>query len=62
MRRYGVTGAYEILKDATRGQSVTKEMLHGLIRTLPIPDDAKDRLLVLSPATYIGEAVSLASV
>ncbi|MDB5898336.1 MAG: purB, partial [Ramlibacter sp.] len=34
MRRYGVQGAYEKLKEVTRGKSVRPEDLHGLIRSL----------------------------
>jgi len=60
MRRYGVPGAYEKLKDVTRGQAVTREALHGLIRGLDIPQAEKDRLLALTPATYVGKAAELA--
>ena len=60
MRRFGVPGAYEKLKDATRGQAVTREALHGLIRALDIPAAEKDRLLALTPATYVGQAAALA--
>ena len=60
MRRFGVPGAYEKLKDATRGQAVTREALHGLIRSLEIPPAEKDRLLALTPSGYIGKAADLA--
>jgi adenylosuccinate lyase len=60
MRRYGVSGAYEQLKEVTRGHSVTREDLHGLIHQLAIPEAEKTRLLALTPATYIGVAASLA--
>ena len=60
MRRFGVPGAYEKLKDATRGQAVTREALHGLIRSLEIPQAEKDRLLALTPSGYIGKAADLA--
>ena len=60
MRRYGVSGAYEQLKEVTRGQRVTREDLHGLIQKLAIPDAEKTRLLALTPATYVGVAASLA--
>ncbi|MFM8342077.1 MAG: adenylosuccinate lyase, partial [Methylomonas sp.] len=43
MRRYGVQGAYEQLKSVTRGKTVTAEALHGLIRSLEIPEDARQR-------------------
>jgi len=60
MRRYGVSGAYEQLKEVTRGQRVSREDLHGLIQKLAIPEAEKSRLLALTPATYIGVAASLA--
>ena len=60
MRRFGVPGAYEKLKDVTRGQAVTREALHGLIRGLDIPAAEKERLLALTPATYVGMAAELA--
>ena len=60
MRRYGVSGAYEQLKEVTRGQRVTREDLHGLIQKLAIPEAEKTRLLALTPATYVGVAASLA--
>ena len=60
MRRYGVPGAYEKLKDVTRGKAVRAQDLHALIRSLDIPPAEKERLLALTPATYIGKAAELA--
>ena len=60
MRRFGLHGAYEKLKDVTRGKGVRPEDLHGLIRSLEIPQAEKDRLLALTPASYIGKAAELA--
>jgi adenylosuccinate lyase len=60
MRRFGVQGAYERLKDVTRGKSVTAEALHGLIRSLEIPEPEKERLLAMTPASYTGKAAELA--
>ncbi len=60
MRRYGVPGAYEKLKDVTRGKTVTAEALHGLIRSLEIPQAEKDRLLAMTPGSYTGLAAALA--
>lgn len=63
MRRYGIPGAYEKLKDLTRGrQGITREALHALIRGLAaIPEADKKRLLALTPANYIGKAADLAN-
>ena len=60
MRRYGVEGAYEKLKEITRGQTVTAGDLHVLIKTLPIPEEEKLRLLALTPQDYVGKAAELA--
>ena len=60
MRRYGVQGAYEKLKDVTRGKVVTAEALHALIRSLDIPETEKQRLLAMTPASYTGLAAELA--
>ena len=60
MRRFGVQGAYEQLKEVTRGKTVTAEALHGLIRSLEIPEEEKTRLLAMTPASYVGKAAELA--
>jgi len=60
MRRYGVQGAYEQLKEVTRGKTVTAQALHGLILSLDIPEAEKTRLLALTPASYVGLAAELA--
>ncbi len=60
MRRYGVQGAYEKLKEVTRGKTVSAQDLHGLIRSLEIPQDEKDRLLAMTPGSYTGIAAELA--
>ncbi|TAM42722.1 MAG: adenylosuccinate lyase, partial [Burkholderiaceae bacterium] len=60
MRRYGLRGGYEQLKEVTRGKSVSAQALHGLIRSLAIPDAEKERLLALTPASYTGKAAELA--
>lgn len=61
MRRYGLPEPYEQLKSLTRGQGITRESLQAFIRGLALPDDAKKRLLALTPASYIGLASDLAS-
>ena len=60
MRRYGVAGAYEKLKEVTRGKTVTAEALHALIKSLEIPQADKDRLLAMTPGSYTGKAAELA--
>jgi adenylosuccinate lyase len=62
MRRYAVPNAYDQLKNLTRGQAgITQATLADFIATLAIPDAEKTRLLALTPARYLGEAVALAN-
>jgi adenylosuccinate lyase len=62
MRRYGVPQPYEKLKDLTRGQAgMTPDAMHAFIRGLAIPDEAKQRLLALTPASYVGNAAHQAA-
>ncbi len=61
MRRYGITGGYEKLKELTRGkEGINRATLQIFIQGLAIPDAEKKRLLALTPATYIGKAAELA--
>jgi len=61
MRRYGIEQPYEKLKELTRGKKdISKNSLHAFIKTLDIPEEARQRLLDMTPATYIGLAVELA--
>ena len=60
MRRYGIANPYEQLKELTRGKGITREALQQFIATLAIPDEAKARLLAMTPASYTGSAAALA--
>ena len=60
MRRYAIPEPYEKLKALTRGQAVSKELLVEFISTLDIPDEEKQRLLDLTPQSYVGLAAKLA--
>jgi len=61
MRRYGIENPYEQLKELTRGKGgINKASLHSFISGLNIPADAKQALLEMTPASYIGKAVELA--
>ena len=60
MRRFGLPQPYEQLKQFTRGEAMTKALMHGFIEGLQIPPEEKQRLLALTPATYIGKAAELA--
>jgi adenylosuccinate lyase len=60
MRRYGIENPYEQLKELTRGKGITKEALREFIGTLAVPQEAKDLMLAMTPANYIGLAAELA--
>lgn len=59
LRAEGVKDAYEQLKALSRGNEVTAGRLHDYIKTLPLGDAARQRLLALTPATYCGLAAEL---
>src|SRR5712692_9363945 len=60
MRRYGIENPYEQLKELTRGKGISKEALREFIGGLAIPQEAKDQLLAMTPANYLGIAAQLA--
>jgi adenylosuccinate lyase len=60
MRRHGVPDAYEKLKALTRGKRLERRQLAEFVKKLPIPSEAKKRLLALTPARYTGLAAELA--
>jgi adenylosuccinate lyase len=60
MRRHGLPDPYAQLKDFTQGKPITRELMQGFIRGLALPEEAKARLLALTPATYTGLAAELA--
>ena len=59
MRRYRLPNAYERLRDLSRGQAFNQAQLYAFIETLEIPNEAKARLLALTPANYTGLAADL---
>ena len=60
MRRYGIEQPYEKLKALTRGQRVNRETLRAFIADLAIPEEARQHLLALTPASYTGTAAAQA--
>jgi adenylosuccinate lyase len=60
MRRFGLPEPYEQLKAFTRGAPMTRELMQGFIQALAIPQADKQRLLDMTPASYIGLAATLA--
>jgi adenylosuccinate lyase len=60
MRRYGVEQPYEKLKALTRGQKIDAQAVREFVEALEIPAAAKQELVKLTPASYIGNAVKQA--
>ena len=60
LRKHHIADAYETLKSLTRGEKITRTIMRDFIVSLPIPVEDKDRLLRLTPATYVGLAETLA--
>ncbi len=60
MRRYGLPEPYEQLKALTRGRGITQAALREFIEGLDLPDQARQRLLEMTPRSYIGLAATLA--
>ena len=63
MRRYNVEKPYEKLKALTRGQAMTREMMVNFVNgdeLTAVPEDERQRLADLTPATYTGNAAQQA--
>jgi adenylosuccinate lyase len=60
MRRHGLPNPYEQLKALTRGHGITETSMRDFIASLGLPDDAKQRLLDMTPGSYTGLAEGLA--
>ena len=60
MRRHGVADAYDKLKAVSRGKRLERRQLAAFVKALPLPPEAKKRLLALTPARYTGLAAELA--
>jgi adenylosuccinate lyase len=58
MRRYSIEKPYEKLKDLTRGKRVDADSMRDFINKLELPESVKAELCLLTPASYIGRAVS----
>lgn len=56
MRKAGIEKPYEKLKELTRGQVIDAATIRTFIEQLELDDEDKQRLLAMSPATYIGMA------
>ena len=60
MRAHGLPDAYDKLKAFTRGRPIDRVALRAFIASLELPPAAKQRLLELTPGSYLGLAEVLA--
>ena len=56
LRKSGQSGAYERLKELTRGEKINRKVVTDYVLELNIPQEDKDRLLALTPESYTGLA------
>ncbi|OGI15628.1 adenylosuccinate lyase [Candidatus Micrarchaeota archaeon RBG_16_49_10] len=59
LRREGLEGAYEKLKNLSRGKKIAKKDIETFIKGLPVSDTVKKDLLLLSQGKYVGLAEEL---
>ena len=56
MRYYNIKNSYDILKNATRGRIINREIIHKIINSSDLDKTVKNKLLNLKPSEYIGIA------
>ncbi|MFN2257086.1 MAG: lyase family protein, partial [Desulfuromonadaceae bacterium] len=59
MRKAGIENPYEKLKDLTRGQQISPEIIHEFVEKLDLPQADKHYLQNLTPTTYVGIAEAI---
>ncbi len=55
----GMDNPYETLRDLTRGRRIGEAEVREFVAGLGLPDDAAERLIALTPASYVGLAEKL---
>ncbi|MGC1387777.1 MAG: adenylosuccinate lyase [Steroidobacteraceae bacterium] len=60
MRAHGIPDAYDRLKAFTRGRPIDRATMQEFIGSLGLPAAEKQRLLEMTPSTYLGLAPALA--
>jgi adenylosuccinate lyase len=56
LRKYGYQNAYEVIKEKTRGKTLSKEEYIEMVESLDISNEIKEELRNLRPEEYIGWA------
>ena len=62
LRKNHIPNGYELMKDLSRGKEINQPDLINFVDKLNIPTEEKERLLKLTPQTYIGYAEKLSKV
>ena len=62
LRKNHIPNGYELMKDLSRGKEIKQLDLINFVDKLNIPTEEKERLLKLTPQTYIGYAEKLSKV
>ena len=62
LRKNHIPNGYELMKDLSRGKEINQSDLINFVDKLNIPTEEKERLLKLTPQTYIGYAEKLSKV
>lgn len=60
LRKNGMTDAYEKLKELTRGEKISQEVINKFVGNLELPKEDEEYLLSLTPETYLGLSSKLA--
>ncbi|GAB4543158.1 MAG: adenylosuccinate lyase [Anaerolineales bacterium] len=60
LRAVGKSGAYETLKDATRGRAMTEADFKAWVESADVDEATREKLRALSPLNYLGAAEALA--
>jgi len=59
MRKAGIEKPYEKLKELTRGKAMDEVAIYDFIKSLDLTEKNKDRLLKMTPSSYIGRAIQI---
>ncbi|NCO96731.1 MAG: adenylosuccinate lyase [Candidatus Aenigmarchaeota archaeon CG_4_10_14_0_8_um_filter_37_24] len=62
LRREGIEGAYEKMKELTRGKKIGKDDIKKFIKNLNVAEEVKKELLELAPENYIGLAKKICDI
>ena len=62
LRKNGMANAYEQLKELTRGEKISQEVINKFVSSLELSKKDKKYLLSLTPETYTGLSSKLAGI